>query len=984
MHAPAREAFLPLYLPLPCPSRAKPKSSLDTVCNPVPTTIAYGTAVKAAVHSVYDKWTAPRPVLTPSSQLPPTPITPLPTPPPTPITHVLNPRAALSPALEKLLNRDPLSVATPLKRPRPSDTAFPDELGKLIQRDTYLLDNLGLEAFVDLRRGRSDFTSLRKLRHKARRLLRQYKHRGAPVVLSTPPWTTDRVEAALERGPHKSCAEHIAFLRDEFLGMINKGQWAVLPYSAVKDLPGLRLSPPGVIPQRDRRPRWIVDYTFSNLNNELLDIAPLDSMQFGRALERIIRHIVLADPTLGPTYLIKADVADGFYRVDLRTVDIPKLGVVFPHLEGEEPLVALPLRLPMGWKHSPPIFCAATETIADVANHALLRSHDQPPHRLESLADTAPPPLDRETPPSPPSPALPRSQEATTDRLTPTSPPSPALPQSQEAALPSAQEVTWSTLPHWQEVTPATLSSSPAAAVDVPLERDPSLRRSRPRRTAFVDVFVDDFVGGAQGNRDQLTRVRRILFHAIDSVFRPLDAEDTEHRQEPISVKKLLKGDCYWSTLKTVLGWIIDTVKMTIQLPQHRVDRLAEILASIPLHQKRISIKSWHKILGELRSMTIAIPGLRGMFSVMQEALRSKAKGRIALHKGVHDALRDMRWLQKDLAQRPTRLYELVPLTPSLEGDHDASGYGAGGVLLPKPHTVPRPAAAASASDPDQRPHPVLWRVPFPDDLVANLVSWKNPHGTVTNSDFELAGGLLHHEAAAQCYDIRERTLLSRTDNTPTLFWQRKGSTSTQGPASYLLRNQAIHQRYHRYVDRHDFLAGIKNPMADDASRLFDLSDSQLLAHFELHYPQSRSWRLFPLRSEMISSVTSALRRKTCEPASLLSAPQLPMATGLSGTSSALSWPSTPYSQISKTPSYSSRSSPSATGTAPLPPKETPSDLGPLRMPYGQLARRSRQWGPTTPGSTRSATSSSVSNANSLGTRRKTHRPTVSSLSPSR
>ena len=42
--------------------------------------------------------------------------------------------------------------------------------------------------------------------------------------------------------------------------MINKGQWIILPYSAVQHLPGLRISPPGVIPQQGRCTRWIVDY----------------------------------------------------------------------------------------------------------------------------------------------------------------------------------------------------------------------------------------------------------------------------------------------------------------------------------------------------------------------------------------------------------------------------------------------------------------------------------------------------------------------------------------------------------------------------------------------------------------------------------------------------------------------------------------------------------------------------------------------------
>jgi hypothetical protein len=48
--------------------------------------------------------------------------------------------------------------------------------------------------------------------------------------------------------------------------MVEKGFWAVVPYTQVRHLPNLRLSPIGVVPQRDRRPRTIVDYTFSDVN----------------------------------------------------------------------------------------------------------------------------------------------------------------------------------------------------------------------------------------------------------------------------------------------------------------------------------------------------------------------------------------------------------------------------------------------------------------------------------------------------------------------------------------------------------------------------------------------------------------------------------------------------------------------------------------------------------------------------------------------
>jgi hypothetical protein len=53
---------------------------------------------------------------------------------------------------------------------------------------------------------------------------------------------------------------------------------------------------------------------------------------------------------------------------------------------------------------------------------------------------------------------------------------------------------------------------------------------------------------------------------------------------------------------------------MIIHLPPHRVEHLAEVLASIPITQKRTSVKKWHKVIGELCSMTLALPGARNLF----------------------------------------------------------------------------------------------------------------------------------------------------------------------------------------------------------------------------------------------------------------------------------------------------------------------------------------------------------------------------------
>jgi hypothetical protein len=82
----------------------------------------------------------------------------------------------------------------------------------------------------------------------------------------------------------------------------------------------------------------------------------------------------------------------------------------------------------------------------------------------------------------------------------------------------------------------------------------------------------------------------------------------------------MLKGDTAWATRNIVLGWLLDTCAMTIQLPPHQVVRLFELLDSILPKQCCTMVNKWQNLLGELRPMVLAIPG-GGDFSVCSKKL---------------------------------------------------------------------------------------------------------------------------------------------------------------------------------------------------------------------------------------------------------------------------------------------------------------------------------------------------------------------------
>ena len=448
-----------------------------------------------------------------------------------------------------------------------------------------------------------------------------------------------------------------------------------------------------------------------------------------------------------------------------------------------------------------------------------------------------------------------------------------------------------------------------------------------------TDIYMDDYICAIQGSpKARLNHLRRLL-HAIDAVFRPVDSADSPLRKHVPSIKKFLAGDAHLSTRKVVLGWIIDTVRQTLELPPHRIERLHSIFESLR-GRTRVSESTWHKVLGELRSMSIGIPGSRGLFSLLQEGLRHTDKHRIRITPEMRDQLSDFEHLASTLSDRPTELAELVPDHPIALGPHDASGVGMGGAWLP--------------ATTDSHIAPTIWRAQFPADIQRRLVSHSNPHGDITNSDLELAGLLAQQDIIAQLVNCRGRTILPLGDNIPMVVWHHKHSTTTLGPAAYLLRLNSIHQRHFRYVSKSSYIPGPANAMADDCSRLWHLTDSQLLAHFNLVYPQSQPWQLVHLRPEMLSSLTSALCRQRPALDCLLNTPPTKTPIGNSGRPlypRSTAW--TPTSTASgPTSTYLfSKFSPTDCATEHSLPADDLSKLNVFRPTYGPSPRKS-VWGP--------------------------------------
>jgi hypothetical protein len=383
---------------------------------------------------------------------------------------------------------------------------------------------------------------------------------------------------------------------------------------------------------------------------------------------------------------------------------------------------------------------------------------------------------------------------------------------------------------------------------------------------------------------------------------------------------------------------------MTISLPEHRRERLLEILTSV-INCKRASVQEWHRLLGELRSMSIAIPGSRGCFSFLQEALKPGAK-RIKISNQVRHQLQDFLWLAKDVCDRPTHIAEVVPTPPTYYGAMDAAKAGMGGVWFPP--GPPEPLALQPPRS-SRLPAPTLWRQRFSRNIQDLVVSSDNPSGTITNSDLELAGTIAHDDVLANAVPVTHLTTCGLCDNTPAVSWRTKGSRTTTGPAAYLLQVSSLHRRHYRYKPEFHHIPGTANAMADDCSRLWNLNDADLLSYFNFNYPQKQSWRMHHLRPAMNSALTSSLLRQRSEPASYLPEMPKPAKHGNSGRRFAPTSMQTPTSRRWPTLSLSSKPLACGGGMGALLPAATQTELARWRTPFGLSARRFPHWGPMTP-----------------------------------
>ena len=176
---------------------------------------------------------------------------------------------------------------------------------------------------------------------------------------------------------------------------------------------------------------------------------------------------------------------------------------------------------------------------------------------------------------------------------------------------------------------------------------------------------------------------------------------------------------------------------------------------------------------------------------------------------------------------------------------------------------------------------PIVWRPEFPANVTHSLITATNPKGTISISDLELTGMLAHRDVLPCDRDIAERTVWINADNRAAVSWSTKGSATSVTARAYILRFASFHQRAHCCVVHSQYMpAPPVNVMAGDASSLWNLSDSDLLTHFNSAHPQALSWQMRTLSPGTNAWMIGSLSRKHSRAACLPNATPLPTSEG--------------------------------------------------------------------------------------------------------
>jgi hypothetical protein len=216
------------------------------------------------------------------------------------------------------------------------------------------------------------------LKHEAADVLWDWEQFSCPAAAGRD-WTTDEIQAAIDRGPHKSALEPdaIKHFAEELADKVARGQARIVLWDNIKhNHPRqLKVSPVAEMPHKSRAYRSILDLSFNlqleiggviqSANDTTQKLAPRGAIdQLGHSLKCIIHAFAEVEED-AVVLMAKWDVQDSFWRLNYRKGEEWNFCYIWPQEPGEPRCHIVPNSLQMGWVESALYFCAASKMVRD-------------------------------------------------------------------------------------------------------------------------------------------------------------------------------------------------------------------------------------------------------------------------------------------------------------------------------------------------------------------------------------------------------------------------------------------------------------------------------------------------------------------------------------------------------------------------------------------------------------------------------------------
>ena len=192
----------------------------------------------------------------------------------------------------------------------------------------------------------------------------------------------------------------------------------------------------------------------------------------------------------------------------------------------------------------------------------------------------------------------------------------------------------------------------------------------------------------------------------------------------PVVSKKKLEKEEKWETRKEILGWLIDGVRRTIELPPNKSETLcSEITLAIDYARnspkKHIPLKQFQKIHGRLQFVSMAMVVSKPLLEPLDRGLATtEAKNGeiVILTESIYVSLKEGLHIIKLIGAKPVKCKRLVLHPAAYQGFVNASHWGVGGVWFGRSKSLP----------------PIVWFLEWPSHLKQHFLTNKTCQAPLT------------------------------------------------------------------------------------------------------------------------------------------------------------------------------------------------------------------------------------------------------------